>query len=60
MSKISFNTLQKILLVKNSKVPAQKNWHKNLYKNVYTNYYNVGIPCGLINNLLVFDLCLKL
>lgn len=56
MSKISFNTLQKILLVKNSKVPAQKNWHKNLYKTVYTNYYNVGIPCGLINNLLVLDI----
>lgn len=54
--KNTYSNFKKILLCKNSKIPAQKEWQKNLHTTIDTKYYNVGIPCGIINNLLGFDI----
>ena len=55
--KMCFNSLNKIKLKQNSKVPAMKGWQKpeNQKTVIDTTYNNVGIPTGAINNIIVVD-----
>ena len=55
-----FDDCLKFEVKKNSKIPAVK-WSQkcNLKKVINTNKYNVGLPTGIINNMLVVDIDVK-
>ena len=57
--KISFNSLNKIHLIKNQKKPAFKSWNKKNVTTIDNSTYNVGILTGNSNNLLCLDIDIK-
>lgn len=51
-----FSDLMKIRLIKNQKEPKDVKWNiESNMKKIIDNKYNVGIPTGIINNIIVVD-----